>query len=67
MDTYLLPLTIYIKYVSCQKLFGSWRGGSVEQSSICSSRGPGFDFQHPHDGSQQFIFIKYVVKILKNQ
>ncbi|CAO2583729.1 17-beta-hydroxysteroid dehydrogenase 13 [Lemmus lemmus] len=29
-----------------------WRDGSAVGSSDCSSRGPGFDSQHPHGSSQ---------------
>jgi hypothetical protein len=31
---------------------GGWRGGSVVKSTDCSSRGPEFNFQKPHGGSQ---------------
>ncbi|CAO2590642.1 hypothetical protein LEMLEM_LOCUS5939, partial [Lemmus lemmus] len=29
-----------------------WRDGSVVKSTDCSSRGPGFNSQHPHGSSQ---------------
>jgi hypothetical protein len=29
-----------------------WRDGSAVQSTDCSSRGPVFNSQHPHDSSQ---------------
>jgi hypothetical protein len=29
-----------------------WRGGSVVESTNCSSRGPEFNSQQPHGGSQ---------------
>ena len=29
-----------------------WRDGSVVKSTDCSPRGPEFNFQQPHDGSQ---------------
>jgi hypothetical protein len=32
--------------------FGGWRGGSVVKSTDCSSRGPEFNSQQPHGGSQ---------------
>ena len=31
-----------------------WRDGSVVNTG-CSSRGPGFNFQNPHGGSQPFV------------
>ena len=33
---------------------GGWRDGSVVKSIGCSSKGLGFNFQHPHGSSQQF-------------
>lgn len=30
----------------------AWRDGSAVMNTGCSSRGPGFNPQHPHDGSQ---------------
>jgi hypothetical protein len=32
-----------------------WRDGSVVKSTICSSRGPVFNSQQPHDGSQPSV------------
>jgi hypothetical protein len=31
---------------------GGWRDGSVVKSIVCSSRGPEFNSQQPHGGSQ---------------
>ena len=35
--------------------YGDWRAGSVVKSTDCSSRGPEFNFQQPHGGSQPSI------------
>jgi hypothetical protein len=32
-----------------------WRDGSVVKSTGCSSRGPEFNFQQPHGGSQPSV------------
>jgi hypothetical protein len=32
-----------------------WRGGSAVKSTDCSSQGPEFNSQHPHDGSQPSV------------
>ena len=34
---------------------GSWRDGSVVKSTLCSSRGPEFNSQQPHGGSQPSV------------
>jgi hypothetical protein len=34
---------------------GGWRDGPVVKSTDCSSRGPEFKSQQPHDGSQLFV------------
>jgi len=39
-----------------QKLLrGGWRDGSVVKSTDCSSRGPEFNSQQPHGGSQPSV------------
>jgi hypothetical protein len=35
-----------------KKLISGWRDGSMVKSIDCSSRGPEFNFQQPHGGSQ---------------
>ena len=35
-----------------QKLLGGWRDDSEVKSTGCSSKGPEFNSQQPHDGSQ---------------
>ena len=37
------------------RLAQGWRDGSVVKSSDCSSRGPKFNSQHPHGGSQPSV------------
>jgi hypothetical protein len=32
-----------------------WRDDSEVKSTVCSSRGPGFNSQHPHGGSQPSV------------
>ena len=32
-----------------------WRGGSAVKSTGCSSRGAGFNSQHPHGGSEPSV------------
>jgi len=34
---------------------GGWRDGSVVKSTDCSSRGPEFNSQQPHGGSQPSV------------
>jgi hypothetical protein len=34
---------------------GDWRDGSVVKNTDCSSRGPEFNFQQPHGGSQSSV------------
>jgi hypothetical protein len=34
---------------------GGWRDGSEVKSTDCSSRGPEFNFQQPHGGSQPSV------------
>jgi len=34
---------------------GGWRDGSAVKSTDCSSRGPEFDSQQPHGGSQPSV------------
>ena len=36
-------------------LYMGWRDGSVVKSTDCSSRGPEFNFQQPHGGSQPSV------------
>ena len=36
-------------------IIGGWGDGSVVKSTDCSSRGPGFDSQHPHCGSHTYV------------
>jgi hypothetical protein len=38
-----------------QKKKSDWRDGSAVKSTDCSSRGPEFNSQQPHGGSQPFI------------
>ena len=38
----------------CKSIRG-WKDGSMVKSTVCSSRGPGFNSQHPHGGSQQSL------------
>ena len=39
-----------------QELLGSWRDGSVVKiTDCCSSRGPDFNSQQPHGGSQPSV------------
>ena len=35
--------------------FGSWRDGSAVKSVACSSKGPEFNSQQPHGGSQPSV------------
>jgi hypothetical protein len=42
------------KQTNKKKLLG-WRHGSVVKSTNCSSRGPEFNSQQPHGGSQPFV------------
>jgi hypothetical protein len=35
--------------------YSGWRDGSVVKSTDCSSRGPEFNSQYPHGGSQLFV------------
>ena len=39
----------------CFRGGGSWRDGSVIKSTDCSSRGPEFNSQQPHGGSQPSV------------
>jgi hypothetical protein len=51
------------KGISCRKISLvlriiqnlSWRDGSVVKNSDCSSRGPAFNTQQPHGGSQPSV------------
>ena len=43
------------KSLQLEKLTMSWRDGSAVKSTDCSSRGPEFKFQKPHDGSQPSV------------
>lgn len=36
----------------CKKFRKGWRDGSAVKSTVCSSRGPMFDSQHPRDRAQ---------------
>jgi hypothetical protein len=38
-----------------------WRDGSVVKSTDSSSRGPEFNSQQPHDGSQPSVMVSQVV------
>jgi hypothetical protein len=43
--------TICIQTVAKPYLSWGWRDGSLVKSTICSSRGPEFNYQQPHGGS----------------
>jgi hypothetical protein len=49
----IFPLTLYKGFL--ESLSMGWRDGSVVKSTSCSSRGPEFNSQHPHDGSQPSV------------
>jgi hypothetical protein len=38
-----------------EKSSGGWRDGSTVKSTDCSSRGPKFNSQQPHGGSQRSV------------
>ena len=40
---------------SLQKVMRGWRDGSVVKNTVCSSRGPEFNSQKPHGGSQPSV------------
>jgi hypothetical protein len=40
---------------------GGWRDDSVVKSTECSSRGPEFNFQQPHGGSQPSVMGSYAL------
>jgi hypothetical protein len=42
------------------KLSADWRNGSAVKSIDCSSRGPEFNSQQPHGGSQPSVMGSYV-------
>ena len=44
-------IQVYIKISS----IGGWRYGSEIKSTDCPAKGPEFNFQQPHDGSQPYI------------
>lgn len=37
------------------RIMWSWGGGSAVESTGCPLRGPGFDFEHSHDGFQRSV------------
>jgi hypothetical protein len=47
--------TIYIFDKAFRSLCMGWRDGSVVKSTDCSSRGPEFNSQQPHGGSQPSV------------
>jgi hypothetical protein len=50
----MMKATLYITiYLSNEK--EGWRDGSVVKSTDCSSRGPEFNSQQPHGGSQPSV------------
>jgi hypothetical protein len=40
---------------------GDWRDGSVVKSTNCTSRGPEFNSQQPHGGSQPSLIGSYAL------
>jgi hypothetical protein len=47
-NTFIQPQKVFIKTQG-------WRDGSAVKSTVCSSRGPEFNPQQPHGGSQPSI------------
>ncbi|EDL40392.1 mCG1041168, partial [Mus musculus] len=47
---FLVPRTCPVPLSPLRKFFMSWRDGSAVKSTDCSSRGPEFKFQKPHNG-----------------
>jgi len=43
------------KKVNKKLAYWGWRDGSVVKSTVCSSRGPEFNSQQPHGGSQPSV------------
>ena len=55
VDVWEGPATVISGHVLYKKCYlRRWRDGSVVNTG-CSSRGPGFNFQNPHGGSQPFV------------
>ena len=53
--TFLIAMTKYsIKQIEKEGL-GGWRDGSAVKSTNCSPRGPEFNSQQPHGGSQSSV------------
>jgi hypothetical protein len=50
--TWMLGTQTLILTLVQKAFYGGWRGGSAVKSTDCSSRGPGFNSQPPHGGSQ---------------
>jgi len=53
-----MPTTTAVEPVAFDKRnlgAGGWRDGSVVKSTDCSSRGPEFNSQQPHGGSQPSV------------
>jgi hypothetical protein len=48
-------LAIIFSLIRFSKSRGNWRDGSEVKSADCSSRGPEYNFQHPHGGSQPSV------------
>ncbi|MDS4065654.1 hypothetical protein, partial [Enterococcus faecalis] len=51
----LIPLPWHQSPPARIMYFGGWRDGSVVKSTDCSSRGPEFNSQQPHGGSQPSV------------
>jgi hypothetical protein len=45
----------FIKFIAYKNHFRGWRDGSVVKSTDCSFRGPKFNSQQPHGGSQPSV------------
>jgi hypothetical protein len=45
----------FLKKYFLKKYLGGWQDGSVVKSIDCSSEGPEFKSQQPHDGSQPSV------------
>ena len=44
---------LVLRQSPCEKLEDrDWRDGTVVKSTVCSSKGPGINSQHPHGSSQ---------------
>jgi hypothetical protein len=49
---FFFSINFYKLEFSLEEKEGGWRDGSVVKSIDCSSRGPEFNSQQPHGGSQ---------------